>query len=94
MNTPISVTLFYDEYEKNNGDGFYPVIEKSHACDTPITIKFTLDKQHKYWKQVDSYNIDGLDGNGGELLLKMFYQIEHFNCTVIVNKFGKTIHVQ
>ena len=89
MLTIIPVTFFYDEYEKENGDGFYPVLEKCTACTTEITINFTVYEKHNVWKQINNFNIDGLDGNHGEILLKRLNTLAGKNCVSIVNKFDK-----
>ena len=89
MLTTLPVTLFYDEYEKENGDGFYPTLEKCTACTTEIIINFTIYKEHNVWKQMNNFNIDGLDGNDGETLLKQLNKLAGSNCVAIVNKFDK-----
>ena len=36
------ITLYYDSYEKNYGDGFYPLLIKDRSCDAQIDILFEL----------------------------------------------------
>ena len=36
------ITLYYDSYEKNYGDGFYPLVYKDLSCDKQIDIEFEL----------------------------------------------------
>ena len=35
-----TITMYYDSYEMNNGDGFYPLIYKDQSCNCQIDILF------------------------------------------------------
>ena len=94
MDKSTIVKMYYDDYEKDYGDGFYPLLEKTDACSTEITIRFALDAPNKKWKQMNSYNINGLDGNAGDLLLTKLNTINNVMCIGIVNKMNKNLHIQ
>jgi len=82
----LHVESYYDKYEADCGDGFYPLWalsnftsnknEYSKYGNVNITFKLIIDEpgnNNKYiWKQCNDneYNIDGLDGNSGDLLLQ------------------------
>jgi len=71
------VDMFYDSYESDFGDGFYPMTKSSEPCTTKTTIGFqliTYTDSNIYWKQTDNNVIKGLDGNEGILL---FTQLNH-----------------
>jgi len=34
--------MYYDSYEMNYGDGFYPLVYKEQSCDSQIDIDFEL----------------------------------------------------
>ncbi len=61
------IVLYYDSYEKEFGDGFYPVTKQDNTCSKEIIINFLLKDQ--YWIQTNESIIFGLDGNEGKLLL-------------------------
>jgi hypothetical protein len=61
------IVLYYDSYEKDFGDGFYPVTEKNNTCSKEIIITFLLKDQ--YWIQTNESIIFGLDGDEGKILL-------------------------
>ena len=63
--------LYYDSYEKDFGDGFYPSTTKSEPCTTEIDLTFILDKSNHYWIQTNCTNINGLDGDEGYKLLTL-----------------------
>jgi len=64
--------MFYDSYESDFGDGFYPVTKSSDPCTdkTSIWFQLTTDQNSNiYWKQTNNSKIiQGLDGNEGILL--------------------------
>jgi len=45
------VTMYYDEYEYENGDGFYPSVYIDNACNKEIDLFFVY--KSNYWKQID-----------------------------------------
>ena len=36
----ITTTMYYDEYEANFGDGFYPLLDKESSHMKPVEISF------------------------------------------------------
>jgi hypothetical protein len=64
----ISQTMYYDSYEYEFGDGFYPQINKDDL-DSELTINFVLNEN--VWTQTNSSTIVGLDGCCGEQLLQL-----------------------
>ncbi len=96
----ITITMYYDKYESDFGDGFYPVLDPSQACSTEINIKFVLGYDG-YWIQpvdITEKCIQGLDGDTKQNLLKKITEIDnsanpelyikHFG---IKNKYGKIL---
>ena len=61
-----SISLFYDTYEDENGDGFYPYPINNGLTEIIITFKKT-----GHWYQVSSHSIMGFDGHGSEVLDKL-----------------------
>jgi len=61
-----SVTLYYDSYEKNFGDCFYPLTTCSNGYEETV-IQFRYS--NGAWRQSSCDNIHGLDGNEKKLLL-------------------------
>ena len=65
----VFVKLYYDSYEKNFGDGFYPVTVCNTPCTEEVTIKFAVPIENGNWVQIDKDKIMGLDGDEGIKLL-------------------------
>jgi hypothetical protein len=82
------VEMFYDEYECNFGDGFYPLLEQNPALKS-IHIQFI---KNDVWKQKTCGPIFGLDGSTGEDLLQLLNETESIKLTKIVNVYGKQIY--
>ena len=90
--------LYYDSYEKDFGDGFYPSTTKSEPCTTEIDITFILDMSNHYWIQTNCANINGLDGNEGYKLLTLLNEsipekqckINGMNSFTKVPEFGRS----
>ena len=96
-----NVDMFYDSYESDFGDGFYPMTKSSEPCTTKTTIGFLLITEtdsNVYWKQTKNSNvIKGLDGNEGILLfahLNNQLRVDNNNTFVngIVNANDKIIY--
>jgi hypothetical protein len=83
------VVMYYDYYEQNFGDGFYPILEKSGPCTQSIHIKFKLI--NNYWVQMDEIMMCGLDGNEGVLLLHKLNGLLYSGIG-IKNKYDTIIH--
>ena len=79
-----SVIVYYDSYEKNFGDGFYPVLIFSHGYKQ-IIIDFRYS--NGAWRQDSGDNIHGLDGNGKIILLDILND-NKICCNTILNKTG------
>ena len=71
----LTTTMYYDEYEANYGDGFYPLLDKESSHLKPVEISFIeykLSLTETVWKQTGSATwILGLDGSTGPKLLKL-----------------------
>ena len=66
-----TVSMYYDRYEKEFGDGFYPLCKTddlTHHQYPETNIKFELDR-FGFWKQISNDMIYGLDGDHGKQLL-------------------------
>jgi len=66
MDKIINVKMFYDDYEKYFGDGFYPIITENEKY-TSIIISFQYKNNN--WIQTSQDEIHGLDGDVGKKLL-------------------------
>ena len=72
-NMTIEIKVFCDWYERDFGDGFYPICDE-HSLNTEqfiTTVIFVYIKEKNIWKQEKGYNIDGLDGNQGQNMLEL-----------------------
>ena len=72
----VSVEIYYDEYEKYDGDGFYPIVILSSLSEKMIHLKkthieFQYDKIQKAWIQKTEDMIRRLDGDYGKKLLNI-----------------------
>lgn len=76
--------MYYDPYEKEYGDGFYPITEKTGACSNKITIIFYI--KYDCWTQYSYPTIMGLDGDEGEKLLELLNTKYNKTCNSILNK--------
>ena len=63
------VTLYYDDYEAKNGDGFYPLTYNNASCDTEIEIGFEFI--NGTWMQATGPHIHGWDGNEYSKVMKL-----------------------
>ena len=81
------VILYYDSYEKNFGDGFYPQTTFSKGF-TEIEIEFRYS--NGFWRQCSGDNIHGLDGNERTYLLTILND-NKICCSSILNKIGMEI---
>ena len=63
------IDFYYDSYEKEFGDGFYPILQQSNgpvSSMIAVQIQFTLSSAN-YWIQTSQDMIYGLDGEHGKL---------------------------
>ena len=65
-------TAYYDGYEYNSGDGFYPTFDQNQGdpYTSQTEISFVYNANVNGWVQVSGYYIQGLDGNFGARLLE------------------------
>lgn len=56
-----TITFYYDSYEKNYGDGFYPLTYRDRSCDAQIDIEFELN--NGTLSQLTGPIIHGFDGD-------------------------------
>ena len=82
----MEIILFYDVYEYENGDGFYPYPENSNSL-TEISITFV--KKNNNWHQLTSHSIMGFDGLGEGVLDKL--EPDAKIGTKIFNNYGKLL---
>jgi len=85
-------TLFYDTYEYEFGDGFYPTIEKDDISNKQIEIQFLYNKKQNCWVQQNEIVISGLDGNNGIQLLTRMNEKKNVCCVAIYNYFNSKIY--
>jgi hypothetical protein len=65
-----TVTMYYDKYKEEFGDGFYPLMNQNkNNTLTPIDITFICNNNFTRWSQISGINIKGLDSNTGDKLL-------------------------
>jgi hypothetical protein len=87
----ISVTMYYDEYERIYGDGFYPQLNNNDPALTKQTEiifkKMCLGHINRggilipdmAWRQINEGCINGLDGNCGADLLTYLNALKNGN---------------
>jgi len=88
-NISLTLTLYHDVYETENGDGFYPHLDQELSFKE-IKVSFYLEDD--IWKQTyegDVPNIVGFDGDQGEKILKELNKISDSNSTVNYKRFNK-----
>ena len=92
MNKIVNVKMYYDEYEKYFGDGFYPFFqEKEKEMDkTEIVISFYY--KEKCWIQINNEEINGLDGDMGKHLLDYLNREGIESGIMIKNNYGIIIY--
>jgi hypothetical protein len=66
----VEVQMYYDEYERDYGDGFYPVFSYSKRMKS-ISILFEYDNEKQVWVQKTEEMIKGLDESCGDDLLEL-----------------------
>lgn len=93
--TTYVIDFYYDAYEKDFGDGFYPLVKTNEIIEPTMketTICFQLI--NNIWKQTSNDSIYGLDGDNGKILLDIL-NAKHGVATVgtkIVNSSYITIY--
>jgi len=90
MSKIVNVKMFFDEYEKYFGDGFYPFFEEKEKEKAVINISFQY-KDH-VWKQVSQDEITGLDGDVGKILLNYLNNEINEKGLIIKNSYDLIIY--
>lgn len=91
-------TMYYDIYDKEFGDGFYPKLQNNAGicCSDSVNISFILIEYRKegdyIWKQNDNIPIYGLDDISGCLLLNSLNKEAKILATKIMNIGGRIIY--
>jgi hypothetical protein len=73
MSDEIELTVYYDSYEYDLGDGMYPSSDNKDGFDACMNIRFR--REGSVWMQASGRCIDGLDGNYGEQMLARLNQL-------------------
>ena len=98
MSKLISIKLYYDEYEYEFGDGFYPQLSPFNGqvhVFKPVIFQFIQERNT--WKQAfDSKQkaITGLDSPHGEELLLALNAESGLSVTSIENSYSKIIYLE
>jgi hypothetical protein len=92
MDCQIDVKMYYDEYEKYFGDGFYPLLQKEKQDNTQIIISF--EYKNNCWIQKSHDEINGLDGEIGKQLLEQLNREGNKEGKIIKNSYGFKIYVR
>jgi len=94
-NPNYTIDFYYDSYEKDFGDGFYPLVKTNEPVEPAMKetqIQFQLINET--WKQTSNDSIYGLDGDNGKVLLDIL-NTKHVSAMVgtkIVNSLYITIY--
>jgi hypothetical protein len=101
-------TMYYDIYECEFGDGFYPqllcpstikpstttttTLDFSGYKSSDIEFELTIYKNELIWVQMNEKNITGLDGPHGIDLLNSLNSEMKVNAIKIINKEGDILY--
>jgi hypothetical protein len=99
----VTRTMYYDEYESENGDGFYPAMKcegegegEGEGDDSLAVINIDFElmvyNNELIWYQKTERLIDGLDGDYGLQLLESLNLEARVNSIKIVNKIGNVLY--
>jgi len=93
----VQIKMFYDPYEKDFGDGFYPYlhvlrINVNDVKEIHINFKTVLYNRSLSWIQNSCSVIYGLDGNVGEELLFRLNKEGNIDAKNILNCGGRVIY--
>jgi hypothetical protein len=92
MEKTIRVKMYYDEYEKYFGDGFYPFFKEKEEKDENSEVIFSFRYNNDCWNQITQDEIYGLDGNMGKQLLEILNSNGQQNGKIIKNSNGFIIY--
>ena len=67
------IKMYYDSFEKDHGDGFYPLMVKEIGCNTEIDILFEYYDDEL--TQLSGPPIKGYDGDTINLIINEFYKV-------------------
>lgn len=90
-----TIDFYYDAYEKEFGDGFYPLVkyeENSKTTMLETQIQFTLDLTG-CWNQTSNDMICGLDGGHGTILLNLLNRKLTDSPTAIGTQIQNSLHI-
>jgi len=87
----ISKQMYYDKYECEYGDGFYPQLSFVDGYADAL-IYFQFIKERNVWRQVDNIAITGLDSPYGEELLTALNSESGVHACKIENIWDKIIY--
>jgi hypothetical protein len=98
-------TMYYDIYECEFGDGFYPQLLLQNCTNNSsvmsafsgyksadIEFELTIYNNELIWVQNNEKNITGLDGNHGVDLLISLNSEMKVNAIKIINKYGDILY--
>ena len=98
MSKLISIKLYYDEYEYEFGDGFYPQLSPfNNQVYAFKLVIFQFIQERNAWKQVlnaKQKTITGLDSPYGEELLLALNAESGLSVTSIENMYSKIIYLE
>lgn len=86
----VCVIMYYDKISTENGDGFYPVFQRTIRETHRIDITFRY--YNKDWIQMDNMLIYGLDKYTGMYLLKLLNSKINEESLCIRNYGGRIIY--
>lgn len=93
MTTTITIDFYYDAYEKEFGDGFYPIVKTTTVEPSMQETLISFQEIQGVWKQTSNDMIYGLDCDQGKLLLDILNsKLEHCKATKIINSMYITIY--
>jgi hypothetical protein len=92
MEKTIRVKMYYDEYEKYFGDGFYPFFKEKEEKGENSEVIFSFRYNNDCWNQITQDEIYGLDGDIGKHLLERLNSSGQQNGKIIKNSNGFIIY--
>ena len=90
LNDIYKVTMYYDYYEYECGDGFYPFFENIDNLYKSTELFFVY--RNNSWYQIKGINIKGLDGNTGNELIELLNINGNKNGLSIYNNLGNKVN--
>ena len=87
---PVCVIMYYDKISTDNGDGFYPVFQRT--ITEMYRIDITFRNYNDEWIQSDNMSIYGLDKYTGMYLLKLLNSETNKQSGCIRNIGGRIIY--